>query len=266
MPNSPDAIPVPPWLCDLVRRRFRGVAAGHRLSAGGPFLVVEGIDGAGKTTLVDNLLAKQSSVDEPTPILIRLGQREAIPEAIRPVYQAHILTVVAAAKGFPEACAHLQRIAEMDALLYKFRLDSARRHSPDMPMISDSWAHKRLCKFLALAMASGQADAPGLASGIIDAYAPVTGTPSGVLVDVPPETALERKGGRFSPWETVAPPGLAHLAPADRFLQLARATATLLSVMAESMGWARINTARTRVADDPAHLTTLQREMSACHC
>src|SRR5215467_11640400 len=88
-----------------------------------PMFVVEGVDGAGKTTFADCLVAAAARSLELS--LLRLGQRDAIPSGLREIYERQILCVVDAAKRFATLADYILEIAAVDALLYGMRLRTA---------------------------------------------------------------------------------------------------------------------------------------------
>lgn len=205
-------------------------------------MVLEGIDGAGKTTLAEAAVRDVCRTGNVNLQLLRVGQRDQIPAPLAKIYHNQILSVVASADSLVEAGEYLLEFAELDALLYKIRLRAITKAQRDgYHFLSESWSYRRFCKFSALAYSrlcdcNAHKARPFLQS-LLQIYAPTFVADSGILLVADPKAALGQKDGKFTPWEIVPLLSNSNGSDESRFLELATATGQLLERIGQVLGW-----------------------------
>lgn len=237
-----------------------------------PLFVVEGVDGAGKTTFTDGLIdaaaRAQPSRSDLRPL--RLGQRDQVPAAFRAIYADQILAIVEAGRRFAEITGFLLEIATLDVLLYRIRLRAARlAAAPCVRFVSDSWSYRRFCKFVLLAHCLAAASDIRRSAGVIEqlyaAYRPTFVASGGVVLVASRAHVLAAKQGRFTPWETIALDRDAASDERAKFLAMIDGTAALLSEVSAALRWPVI--ARTEplpsVATESTEFTALHAMVTA---
>lgn len=235
----------------------------HRRRSRRLFMVVEGLDGSGKTTVVRNLVKRAPQGGDAGRLYpLRLNQYSALPFALRPGYKRLILNLVDAAHQFEEFTHLITEIALQDALLYRIRWNVFLRQIDDHRIpVSDSWCYRRFMRMASLLHFRCHAGDIGRSSRAIRTlfgfYEDVLVATDGILIHATIAQTLAAKAQVYSPWEVVSfLPELADAPRHVRFAKNAEILQALLATTAKALDW-RMVERDDPFPSDPGSLTPL---------
>lgn len=167
----------------------------------GHFVVIEGIDGAGKSTTISAVAARFRQLNVPHVLV----------NALSPSNNDPILTemVDSAGRIVFRSGEHFSRptpkgVALADASRYALLTEGSVQPAMELGQIvlSDSWCYKRMLKnVLSVVATNSRFELGQEVRWISSLFRPALCETHGFFLDVEPSEALSRKRGNISPWE-----------------------------------------------------------------